>query len=96
MQITSYNQAPLGSTFQELRDKAIELWQTYDNAYGYVDEKVNQIKDLANYKDNFMLIVSMFNSSNQIRLAKMLSPETRLAIRERMISGGYPSYLIFF
>jgi len=74
--------------FEELKKAAIELWQTFDNRFGYVDEKVNAIKGIDNISDNFMFIVAMFDSRNQRRLAEKLSPETRKSIRERMVDGG--------
>ena len=39
-----YYTSPTNEQFNELKAKAIEIWQTYDNAHGYVDEKVNRIK----------------------------------------------------
>ena len=31
------------SIFKELKQEAIKIWQTYDNTYGYADEKINYI-----------------------------------------------------
>ena len=74
----------------------MEIWDTYDNTYGYVDEKVNRIKDIKNISDNVMSIVGMFDISNQSILANKLSEESRKAIRDRMIDGGNDeSYIVF-
>ena len=83
-----YYTPPEDSQFEELKEKAIEIWNTFDNEFGYVDEKVNAIKGITNVKDNFMYIVDMFDIENQAKLRYKLSAETRLAVRERMISGG--------
>lgn len=83
-----YYQPPTDAQFDELKEKAIELWHQYDNEYGYVDEKVNRIKEITNVGDNFMYMVAMFDYQNMQKLADMLSPETRKAVRDRMLAGG--------
>ncbi len=94
--INKYYQAPTDEQFDELKAKAIELWHQYDNEYGYVDEKVMRIIDIPNVKDNFMYMVAMFDLENMKKLADMLSPETRYAVRERMLAGGNRENLIPF
>lgn len=96
METKLYYTAPPDNQFNELKEKAIEVWQDYDNEYGYVDEKVGRIKDIKNISDNFMYMVAMFDTENQRKLADKLSPETRQAVRERMIDGGNPpEYIVF-
>ncbi len=91
-----YYTAPKTEQFEEVKEKAIELWNTYDNEFGYVDEKVNSIKDIGNIRDNFMYIVAMFDIQNQSKLASKLSDETKLEIRNRMVDGGNPpEYIVF-
>ena len=91
-----YYSAPTDEQFNELKEKAIIIWNKYDNQFGYVDEKVNRIKDLKNIQDNFMYIVAMFDCNNQRLLAISLSDETRKAVRDRMIDGGSPLEYIEF
>ena len=91
-----YYTAPEDKIFNEIKEKAIEIWNTYDNAGGYRDSKVNAIKDLENISDNCMYIVAMFDDSNQGKLANSLSQEARLVIRERMIDGGAPDWSVKF
>jgi len=91
-----YYTSPPDDQFQELKEKAIEIWSGHDNTFGYVDEKVGAIKDIQNVKDNFMYIVSMFDLFNQKKLANNLSDDTRESIRERMIDGGTPEHFIVF
>lgn len=83
-----YYTAPKNKQFNELKRQAIKIWETYDNTYGYVDEKVGRIKDMKNISDNFMTIVAMFDMSNQYKLAVSLSEETREAVNVRMVDGG--------
>ncbi len=85
-----YYTAPPEDQFEEAKQAAIEIWRTYDNEYGYVDEKVGIIKDLENVSDNFMTIVAMFDIVNQTKLARQLSEETRKAIGDRIRDGGSP------
>ena len=47
--------------FNELKEKAIEIWQGYDDTHGYATEKINAIKDIENVSDNFMYMVAMFD-----------------------------------
>ena len=51
---------------------------------------------MENIKDNLMYLVAMFDHMNHQQLATMLSDEAKTAIRERMVNGGNPSYLIPF
>ena len=91
-----YYTPPPDGIFNELKVAAIMLWGTYDNEFGYVDKKVGRIEEMENVKDDFMAIVAMFDIVNQAKLAQLLSDETRLAVRERLISGGQPPEFIVF
>lgn len=77
----------------------MDLWREVDtdgDKYGYATEKIDAIKGIKNVGDNYMYIVAMFDVYNQAKLAKRLSAEARAAVRERMIDGGQPEYLIPF
>jgi hypothetical protein len=94
-----YYTPPTDEIFNEVKEKATELWREVDSdndKYGYATEKINRIKDIANVGDNFMYMVAMFDQGNQRMLADRLAEETRQAIRERMIDGGHSEYLIAF
>ena len=91
-----YYTEPSQDIFDEVKSVAIEIWREYDNTYGYADEKVDEIKDMENIKDNLMYIVAMFDQDNQQKLADKLSDESRKAIRDRMIDGGNEEWLICF
>jgi len=67
--------------FDELKEKAIEIWNTYDNEFGYVDEKVDYLKSFGNVKDNFGTIIGMFDVQNQRKLYKASSDEAKKAIK---------------
>lgn len=83
MTVNDYYTPPSDEMFDDIKRNAIKVWQTYDNEYGYVDEKVDRIKDLANVSDNYGYIVAMFDSNNQAKLLLMVKPETAEFIRQR-------------
>ena len=83
---------PKQEIFEEVKAKCIELWKTYDDTYGYATEKIDRIKDIHNIKDNFMYMVAMFDDHNQERLSKILSPEAKKEVRDRISSVNPPYY----
>jgi len=91
-----YYQAPSDEIFEEVKAKVIEIWQGYDNTYGYASEKIARVKEIQNVSDNVMTIAAMFDHINLAKLAEKLSPEARSAMKERMISGGNPPESIPF
>jgi len=83
-----YYTAPTETAFAEMKQECINQWGTHDNTYGYVDEKVARIKDIANVQDNFMYMLAMFDHEGQRGVISRLTFTTQQAVRERMISGG--------
>lgn len=75
---------PTDDVFNEVRDKAIEIRNTYDDTYWYATEKIDRIKDLINIRDNMMYIVSMFDVINRGNLLDSLSDKARQAVKDRM------------
>jgi len=82
-----YYTAPSDKVFKDIKVNSIKLWKTYDNTYGYVDEKVNRIKDIKNFKDNAWFIVAMFDIHNQAKLLMMVKSETRAILLEALKGG---------
>lgn len=78
--------APTDKIFNEIKEKSIEIWNQYDNTYGYVDEKLRIVNTTTNIKDNYLYIFNMFDMSNQRKLLKMLSPKSRKYILNRLLS----------
>ena len=72
-----YYKAPSDEVFNEIKEKSIEIWQTYDDTYGYASEKIERVNSIANVKDNWGAIVGMFDNHNQHKLLAKLSPEVR-------------------
>lgn len=92
-----YYTPPTDEQFEEIKEKAMDIWITYDDTYGYASEKIARIENLKNVRDNAMFIVAMFDHMNQAELSRMLSDDTRKAIADRIESGGIPrSYNAFW
>jgi len=79
-----YYTPPSDEVFNEMKQLAIDLWNTYDNTYWYADEKVDKIKDIENIWDNFMYIFAMFDSDNQSKIMFWASEIVREETRKRL------------
>ena len=77
-----YYDAPSDEVFDNIKKCAIEIWETYDDTYGYASEKINRVKSIRNFKDNWGELVGMFDSDNQMKLLSKLSPEARAKVEE--------------
>lgn len=82
MSVDLYYTAPTQEVFDDIKENAIKIWKTYDDQFGYATDKINSIKDIGNVKDNYMYMVSMFDSNNQAKLFDMVKPETATLIKE--------------
>ncbi len=76
MSEADYYKAPSDEVFNDIKENAIKIWKTYDNTYGYVDEKIGRIKDLKNIGDNAWMMIAMFDPINQEKLLRMVKSET--------------------
>ena len=76
-----YYTAPSQEVFDDIKKNAIKIWKLYDNTHGYVDEKLDRIKNIENIEDNAWFIVAMFDWVNQGKLINMVKPETAKIIR---------------
>jgi len=83
----TYYTPPTDEIFEEIKQAATKVWNTYDNQFGYVDEKVNAIKDIGNIQDNAMYMVAMFDSKNQAKLKAILSDDANDFISDRIRKG---------
>lgn len=68
--------------FDEMKSAAIAVWQTYDNQYGYVTEKLERINGITNVQDNAMVFYRMFDYENQAKMRAKLSQEAINYINE--------------
>lgn len=87
MNVEQYYTAPPQKIFDEIKEAAIKLWNTYDDSYGYASGKISRIKDIKNIKDNAWYIVAMFDCNNQRKLCEMVGPETAEMIIDAINTG---------
>lgn len=83
-----YYTPPTDQQFDEVKEKAIELWSTIGSEPSYSQEKISRIRYIKNVSDNFMFMVVMFDIHNQLKLSEKLSQETNQAIHDRILDGG--------
>jgi len=58
-------ETPTQEIFDEMKSIASDIWNTYDNSYGYVDEKMERINSFDNIQDNAMVFYRMFDGYNK-------------------------------
>ena len=68
-------ETPTQEIFDEMKQISTEIWNTYDNQFGYVDEKLNRINSFGNIEDNAMVMYRMFDWENQSIFIKKSSEE---------------------
>ena len=83
-----YYTAPSQESFEDMKQCAINIWKGYDDTFNYATQKINRIKDIVNFSDNFMHIMAMFDINNQRKLVKNLKPKTIEDVKERLLAGG--------
>ncbi len=81
-----YYTAPTEEAFEEMRKAAMDIWRGYDEPDR--SEKLSRLEGMGNIKDNFMYIFAMFDRSNQLRCAALLSDETKRQLNVRLADGG--------
>lgn len=69
------HETPSLEIFNEIKEAAKKIWNTYDDTYGYVTEKHSIIDAIANYEDNVMIAYRMFDFINQSKMRDILSSE---------------------
>lgn len=69
-------ETPSEEIYQEMKNKAVEIWNTYDDTFWYRTEKLNIINSLDNVEDNAMVFYRMFDVVNQHKFLNWLSDES--------------------
>jgi hypothetical protein len=70
------HETPTMEIFNELKDASTAVWNTKDNTYGYVTEKLERVNSITNYADNVMVCYRMFDSDNQRLMREKLSDKS--------------------
>lgn len=69
-------ETPSIAIFNDMKQAATQVWGTYDNEYGYVDEKLNYVNGLSNIQDNAMVFYRMFDWENQRKFKQLVNEQT--------------------
>lgn len=69
-------ETPSIEIFNDMKQAATQVWRTYDNEYGYVDEKLNYVNGLSNIQDNAMVFYRMFDWENQRKFKQLVNEQT--------------------
>ena len=78
----NYYDAPPQEIFDDIKENATKIWNTYSDEFGYRSEKINRIKNIKNISDNAWYIVAMFDGGNQAKLLSKVNPETNRMIKQ--------------
>ena len=64
--------------FEEIKQASIKIWNDdYNNAYGYVDEKLFTINQIHNIKDSYGALIGMFDVRNQEKLYNLVGNDAK-------------------
>lgn len=75
---------PSNEVFEDIKQSAVKVWNTYDNTYGYIDEKLERLETIVNYADNWYTFFGMMDSLNQLRLLSFLERQITLDFIEKV------------
>jgi hypothetical protein len=67
-----------------MKSIATDIWNTYDNEFGYVTEKLERINGFGNIQDNAMIFYRMFDHINQGKFRANASPEVLEYIKNNL------------
>ena len=86
-----YNPILTDEIFNEVKGLVTQIWETYDNTFGYVDEKMSIVNSLPQEWDSIILMIRMFHVHLQMKILENLSKETSDAIKLEMYDRGWTS-----
>lgn len=84
-----YYTAPSDEVFAEIKQAAVDVWNTFDNTHGYVTEKLALVGAITNVRDNWMTLIALFDLPHQRMMLANLSHETYVQVAAAMRSVGY-------
>jgi hypothetical protein len=70
--------------FNEIRGKVISEWNTYDNQFGYVDEKLEVVNNLPQEWDSVIQMFRMFHHNVRCLIIKSLTEDTKTSFRTEL------------
>jgi hypothetical protein len=86
----TYNPILTDEIFDDVKGLVTKLWNTYDNEFGYVDEKMGVVNSLPKEWDSVILMIRMFHYLVQRDVIfKRLSDESNESIKLEMYDRGW-------
>jgi hypothetical protein len=77
-----YYQTPSEEIFNDMKQAAIKVWKTKDNTHRHVNEKIEIVNAMKNYRDNAMICYNMFDHIDQRTFLQHLSDPAKEYITE--------------
>ena len=77
----TYNPKLTDEIFNDVKNKIINVWNTYDNQFGYVDEKIETINSLPQEWDSVIRMFRMFHVLLRDEIIKTLNEETTTSLK---------------
>jgi hypothetical protein len=96
METKIYYKPPGQECFDDLKSACIRYFKTFDNDFGYADEKIKTLESLENVGGNFMTMVKMIHPLAWEVITEVLTLETRVHISARLEDGGHSLETDFF
>jgi hypothetical protein len=96
METKIYYKPPKQEYFDDLKSACIRYFKTFDNDFGYVDEKIKTLESLENVGGNFMTMVKMIHPLAWEVITEIVTLETRVHISARLEDGGHNLETDFF
>jgi len=84
-----YNPVLTDDIFNEVKGLCTKLWGKYDNQFGYVDEKMDEVNSLPKTWTSVIKMIRMFHVLIQRRLFERFSTETNESIKLEMYDRGW-------
>lgn len=83
-----YYTPPSEKVFENIKVASLVLWSSYFRVEepSYATEKMLKIAGLANVGDNYMYMVAMFDTSNQMKLFELLSNDALEVVYRALLS----------
>jgi len=63
--------------FNEIKGACIDMWNTFDNTWGYVDDRLFMVEQIHNTGGDVMFLLNMFDPPLRAYVISTLSPEAR-------------------
>lgn len=77
--------------FNEVKTLVTKIWNTYDNRFGYVDEKMCVVNSLDKSWDSVIRMIKMFHYTIQMDIIfRVLKKDTIEVIKLELFDRGYP------